>query len=172
MSNKGKRISIKEIRENECAFCSEKSGSAHNMFKFLGIDSEVAIGYRDAERHAYNIIYPNGYNNEPMVIYDSSHFVNFVKGEQKLSFGYFKALKKDEYDKLMSGYPIKINLSKTEKNYRQLYRISDEYVFDSYTPVYSIGLDRSNDMKDVSIEDDLYYSTHLENGVESVLPKL
>ena len=32
---------------------------AHNMFKFLGIDSEVVCGARDSEMHAYNFIYPN-----------------------------------------------------------------------------------------------------------------
>ena len=128
--NKGKRISIKQIRDNACAFCSEKSGMAHNMFKFLGIDSEVVCGYRDSERHAYNIIYPNGYDNEPMVIYDPSFFVNFIKGGNKLSFGYFKALRREDYEKLMSGIPVKMDLSKTEKNYRQLYSFGDEYVFE------------------------------------------
>ena len=46
------------------------------MFKFLGVDSEVVCGYRDSEGHAYNIVYPNGYDNEPMVIYNPLFFVN------------------------------------------------------------------------------------------------
>lgn len=172
LENKGKRISIKQIRDNACAFCSEKSGMAHNMFKFLGIDSEVVCGYRDSERHAYNIVYPNGYGNEPMVIYDSSFFVNFIKGGQKLSFGYFKALRKEDYEKLMSGLPVKIDLSKTEKNYRQLYSLGDEYAFEGDTPSYIAGLDRKKELPGDNITDDLYYSTHLENGVESVSHKL
>ena len=172
IGNKGKRISIKQIRDNACAFCSEKSGMAHNLFKFLGIDSEVVCGYRDSERHAYNIVYPNGYGNEPMVIYDPSFFVNFIKGENKLSFGYFKALRREDYEKLMSGIPVKIDLSKTEKNYRQLYSLGDEYVFEGDTPSYIAGLDRKKELPGDNITDDLYYSTHLENGVELVSHKL
>lgn len=172
LGNKGKRVSIKQIRDNACAFCSEKSGMAHNMFKFLGIDSEVVIGYRDSERHAYNIIYPNGYRNEPMVIYDPSFFVNFVMNDKKLSFGYFKALRREDYEKLMSGIQIKIDLSKTEKTYRQLYSLGDEYVFEGDTPSYIAGLDRKKELPGDNITDDLYYSTHLENGVESLSHKL
>lgn len=170
--NKGKRISIKQIRNNACAFCSEKSGMSHNMFKFLGIDSEVVCGYRDSERHAYNIVYPKGYENEPMVIYDPSFFVNFVKDGKKLSFGYFKALRREDYEKLMSGLPIKIDLSKTEKNYRQLYSLGDEYVFEGDTPSYIAGLDRKKEIPGDNLIDELYYSTHMENGVESVSHKL
>ena len=172
LGNKGKRISIKQIRDNACAFCSEKSGMAHNMFKFLGIDSEVVCGYRDSEKHAYNIIYPNGYDNEPMVIYDPSFFVNFIKDGNKLSFGYFKALRREDYEKLMSGIPVKIDLSKTEKNYRQLYRFGNEYIFEGDTPTYIAGLDRKKELPGDNITDDLYYSTHLENGVETISHKL
>ncbi|MEE0699265.1 MAG: hypothetical protein U0M66_01555 [Bacilli bacterium] len=168
LGNRDKRISIKQIRENACAFCSEKSGMSHNMFKFLGIDSEVVCGYRDLEKHAYNIIYPNGYWNEPMVIYDSSFFVNFIKGNQKLSFGYFKALRREDYQKLMSGLPLKMDLSKTEKNYRQLYKLSEEYTFEGDTPNYIAGLNKKKEIPGDSLINDLYYSTHLENGVESV----
>lgn len=169
--NKEKRISIKQIHENACAFCSEKSGMAHNMFKFLGIDSEVVCGYRNTERHAYNIVYPNGYGNEPMVIYDPSFFVNFIKDEDKLSFGYYKALSRDDYEKLMEGIPIKIDLSKTEKNYRQLYQLSDDYAFEGDTPSYIAGLNAKQEITENDIISDLYYSAHLENGVESVTKK-
>jgi len=168
MANKGKRISIKTIRENACAFCSEKSGMSHNMFKFLGIDSEVACGYRNSERHAFNMVYPNGYGNEPMVIYDPSFFVNFIKGDEKVSLGYFKALRKEDYDKLSRGEPIKVELSKTEKNYRQLYRLDDSYTFVADEPSYNIGLSKKkNDLiPKEDISDKLYFSTHLENGME------
>ena len=148
LQNKDKRVSIKEISNNACGFCSERAGMAHNMFKFLGIDSELVCGYRDKEKHAYNIVYPNGYNNEPMVIYDSSHFVNFIKEGRKLSFGYFKALTRDEYEKLMMGIPIKIDLTKTESNYRRLYNLGDEYIFEGDTPIYIAGLD--NKEKEIS----------------------
>ena len=140
LRNKGKRISIRQIRNNACAFCSEKSGMAHNMFKFLGVDSEVVCGRRNSGIHAYNIIHPNGYDNEPMVIYDPSFYVNFIKEGNKFSFGYFKALRREDYKKLMSGSPVKINLSTTEKNYRELYNLGDEYIFEEDAPSYAAGL--------------------------------
>ena len=143
IGNKDNRISIKTIRDNCCAFCSEKAGLSHNMFKFLGIDSEVACGYRDSELHAFNMVYPNGYENEPMVIYDPSFFVSFVKDEKKTSFGYFKALSHEDYEKLINGSPIKIDLTKTEKNYRQLYGWNgslDGSLFEGDQPTYTIGI--------------------------------
>lgn len=171
-ANAGKRVSIKQISDSECAFCAEKSGMAHNMFKFLGIDSEVVCGYRDSEIHAFNMVYPNGYGNEPMILYDPSYFVSFIKGETKCSLGYFKAYGSENYKKLMSGEPMKIDLTKTEKNYRQMYGFKDEFVFEGDTPTYIAGLDRKKEARGVNITDDLYYSTHLENGVETVSNKL
>ncbi len=149
MAKKGDRISIKTIRDNGCAFCSEKAGLAHNMFKFLGIDSEVACGYRDSEMHAFNMVYPNGYGNEPMVIYDPSFFVSFVEDGKKTSFGYFKALGRNDYEKLINGTPIKVDLTKTEKNYRQLYGWNgslDNSKFEGEQPTYAIGLSKKIDI--------------------------
>ena len=141
MANKGKRVSIKEIIENGCAFCSEKAGMAHNLFKFLGVDSEVVFGYKDSVRHAYNIVYPFGYGNEPMVIYDPSFFVSFIKDGKKASCGYFKAMGRADYEKLMSGQPVKMELSRTEKNYRQLYNLGDEYIFEGDISSYIAGIE-------------------------------
>ena len=142
MSKKNGRLSIKDIKENECSFCSEKAGMAHNMFKFLGIDSELVCGYRDNERHAYNLVYPNGYDNEPMIIYDPSFFVNFDKDDSHLSLGYFKVLKREDYDKLLNGEPVPIDISKTEKMYRKYFNISEEYTFTGDSPTYSAGIQK------------------------------
>lgn len=138
---KGKRLSIKIIHDNSCGFCSEKAGLAHNMFKLLGIDSEVACGYRNNEAHAFNIVYPNGYDNEPIVIYDPSFFVNFIKEGQKQSFGYFIPLRQEVFAKVLQGEHVKLDLSKTEKNYRKLYTtfLSDA-TLEEDEPTYAIGL--------------------------------
>ena len=149
-SHKGKKLSIKTVSQNCVAFCSEKSGMAHNMFKFLGIDSEVVCGARDTELHAYNFVYPNGYGNEPMVLFDPSHFVNFIKGDCKISLGFFKAFGKQDYDALKNGTPTKIDLTKTERNYRQLYGYNgslDEYEFEHETPTYVYGLENAKNYK-------------------------
>lgn len=149
-SHKGKPLSIKTISENGAAFCSEKSGMAHNMFKFLGIDSEVVCGARDDELHAYNFIYPNGYGNEPMVLYDSSHFLSFYRDNEKISFGFYKAFGKQEYESLKSGNPIQIDLTKTKSNYRKLYGTDgrlDDFIFKNETPTYVYGLENAKNYK-------------------------
>ncbi len=149
-SHKGQKLSIKTISNNGVAFCSEKAGMAHNMFKFLGIDSEVVCGARGSEMHAYNFIYPNGYGNEPMVLYDPSHFVNFIKDNNKLSFGFYKAFRKQDYEALKNGTPIQIDLSKTEETYRKLYGFNgllDDYSFEYETPTYIYGLENAKKYK-------------------------
>ncbi len=146
LSHKGDKVSIKKVVDNGISFCSEKSGLSHNMFKLLGIDSEVVAGARDLELHAYNLVYPKGYGNFPVVIYDPSFFVNFINGDKKLSFGYYKALSEEEYKSLKMGEPHKIDLTKTEKLYRQLYGCNgllDDYTFDGDTPYYIFGLEAS-----------------------------
>lgn len=52
---------------------------AHNLFKFLGIDSEVICGARGKDLHAFNMIYPNGYGNEPMILYDPSFLLTLLR---------------------------------------------------------------------------------------------
>lgn len=146
-SHKGKKLSIKTISEEKVAFCSEKAGMAHNMFKFLGIDSEVVCGARGTEMHAYNFVYPHGYGNEPMVLYDPSHFLNFVKGDKKISFGFYKVFKEQDYEELKSGIPVQIDLSKTEEKYRKLYGFNgllDDYTFEYETPTYIYGLENAS----------------------------
>lgn len=145
-SSKGNKISIKTIRENGVAFCSEKAGMAHNMFKFLDIDSELVCGARENGIHAYNIVYPRGYGNEPMVLYDPSYFVNFIKDNNKRSFGFYKSFRRQEYETFKSGTPVQIDLSKTEETYRKLYGfngILDGYSFECETPIYVYGLENA-----------------------------
>ncbi len=144
------KLSIKTISKNGVAFCSEKAGMAHNMFKFLGIDSEVICGARETEMHAYNFIYPNGYGNEPIVLYDPSHFVNFIKADSKISFGFYKAFSKQEYENLKDGKPTQIDLSKTEETYRKLYGFNgslDDYDFENETPTYIYGIENAKKYK-------------------------
>lgn len=150
VSQKGDKVSIKDIRDNKVAACSEKAGLSHNMFKLLGIDSEVVVGTRNSENHAYNLVYPKGYGNFPVAIYDPSHFVSFQKGDEKISYGYYKKLTEEEYKLLKMGQPYKIDLTKTEEAYRKLYGwngMLDDYTFDGDTPCYTFGLDAAQKMK-------------------------
>ncbi len=138
------KVSIREIKEHRCAFCSEISALAHNMFKFLGIDSEFVCGMRNNENHAFLLVYPNGYDNVPLCIYDPSFFVSFVKSEnEKYSFGYYTGLNKENYESFKSGVPYKADLTKAEQTYRKLYGFNgllDNCVFEGETPTYIYGI--------------------------------
>lgn len=145
-SHLGKQLSIKTVSEEKVGMCSEKAGMAHNMFKFLGIDSELICGARESEVHAYNFIYPNGYGNEPMILYDPSYFVSFIKENDKKSYGFYKALRKEDYETLKRGIPMQLDLTKTEEKYRKLYGFNgalDDYTFENNPPVYVYGLDNT-----------------------------
>lgn len=138
----GGALSIGDIKEKNVGFCSEISGLSHNMFKFLGIDSECVFGLKDKEPHAYNIIYPRGYDNEPMVLYDPTKFISFEKEGDKISFGFFKPLNKLDYDEFLSGKPLRIDLGETEENYRKIGALSgciDGYSLIDESVTYTYG---------------------------------
>ncbi len=144
--NEGK-ISIKDIKNKECAFCSENSGLSHNMFKLLGIDSSVIVGRRNNEPHAYNIIYPNGYENNPAVIYDLSHHIDFIDKEgNKRSFGYYKVLSEDDYEKMKNGESVTLDISSSGEKLKQLYGWNgalDGFDMKKEYPTYGIGLGKT-----------------------------
>ena len=137
------RVSIKDIKNNECAFCSENSGLSHNMFKLLGIDSSVICGMRDNVPHAYNIIYPKGYGNNPAVMYDPSHHIDFIdKAGNKKSFGYYKVLSKEEYEKMLNGENVTLDISVSGEKLKQLYGYNgalDGFEMKQESPTYGIG---------------------------------
>ncbi len=168
----GNRVSIKDIFDNDCAFCSERSGLVQNIFKFLGIDSELITGYIDNEPHAYNIVYPNGYGNEPMFLFDVSHFVNFNSNEQKYSLAYFYGMNKAKYNELISGRQYQVELSKTESYYRNVYGFDNNYEFVAREPKYTYGLENNPNIVNKQVEDNWLYNAHYENGVESVTKNL
>ena len=101
--------------------------------------------------HAYNFVYPNGYEKEPIILFDPSYFVNFVNDNgNKLSFGFYQAFSKDDFDDLKGGKPITMNLINTERNYRRLYGSTgslDDYVFEKVSPVYIYGLENAKKYK-------------------------
>jgi len=123
-SNTSGRISIKEVKDKKAGYCSETAGLAQNLLKFLGIDSEFTSGTKNGGPHAYNVLYPNGYDNEPMVLFDPSDFISFVNGNNKKSFAFYDILKKEEYDKFISGKPLKIDLSHAAEDYKRVYGIT------------------------------------------------
>lgn len=142
--NKRSSISIKEIKEEKCAFCSEKSGLSHNIFKLLGIDSSLIVGKKDNENHAYNIIYPRGYDSNPAVLYDPSFWFKFTKeGNKAISMGYFKVLSNEEFEGLKSGEDVIIDFKASGEKLKKYYSILREYEMKPEISAYRIGLGKT-----------------------------
>ena len=133
-------ISIKEFHKNKCAFCSENTGLAHNIFKILGIDSRFVIGKRNDENHAFNLIFPNGYDNSPAVLFDSSYTIDFKNGlGQNYSLAYFKVLTQEEYNNMLSGNMTPINFSKSADTLIKYYPMLSNFIPSYENANYSIG---------------------------------
>ena len=149
------KISIKEVKEKNTAVCSEKSGLSHNLFKFLGIDSTLASGTRNNEPHAYNVIYPKGYGENPAVIFDPSHHLSLQnESGARVSVGYFNILTTEEYEKLKKGEPVSLDMTRTEEKVRQLYGNGlDGFKMEMENPSYGIGLnDKTKTIHDSPIK--------------------
>ena len=141
MNTDRETLSIKEFHENKCAFCSENTGLAHNIFKILGIDSRFVIGKRNNENHAFNIIFPKGYGNSPAVLFDSSFTINFTnKLGNMYSFGYFKVLTDEEYHNMLLGNSTHIDLKKSITNLIKYYQMPPDCVINFEDASYSIGI--------------------------------
>lgn len=146
--NKDERLSIKKIKETRCSSSSEKAALAHNMFKFLGMDSEVVFGVRNSQNHSYNFVYPNGYEGVPVLLYDPSFHVRFQNDDNDFTLGYVAILTKEEHEILKSNKPLRPELDSTETMYRMLYgttNILDDKVFNGEEATYSISINSEKD---------------------------
>ncbi len=134
-------ISIKEFYKKNCGFCSEKTGLAHNIFKILGVDSQYVLGKRNNQNHAFNIIFPHGYDVAPAVLFDTSFKLTFTNGLGKnYSCGVFKVLKQEEYENMLSGNNTLIDFEKSVNDlliYYSLQNFNSNYK----NAEYCIGID-------------------------------
>ena len=142
-----KKLSIEALFNVKGAFCSEKSGLVHNMFKFLGIDSELVFGYNDKKAHSYNMVYPYGYGKEPMFLLDVSYFIDFIKDNNKYSLAYLYAMDNDSYDAFVLGKEYRTDLKKMEAYYRHFYNLDDSYRFVGSNKIYTYGLSKNDNIK-------------------------
>ena len=109
----------------------------------------MVFGKRNDEEHAFNIIFPNGYNNMPAVIYDPSHIINFInENGVNYSMGYFKVLSDEEYNKMLLGHIIQINLEGTINNLIRYYPMLSGCSVDYKNACYSIGFGEPLDKED------------------------
>ena len=138
-SHKDDKLSIRVVRDNKCANCYEKAALAHNLFKFLGFDSELVNGYRDGQKYAFNIVYPNGYNGDTALIFDSTLYVDFEKDGTKYPYAYFEAVKQEDINRLLNKEDVDLDLGKTETILRTTYGLDDSYKFNGNNKKYEIG---------------------------------
>ncbi len=116
---------------------------AHNIFKILGIDSQLVIGKRNDENHAYNIVFPRGYGNQPAVLFDPSYSIDFkMENGSKYSMGYFKVLTIDEYNNMLAGNGTHIDISSSVATLIRYYPNQLTGLIPNYENAsYSIGND-------------------------------
>ena len=128
----GGTLSVKDIRDNHAAFCSERAGMAHNMFKVFGVASELVAGYRGNEPHAYTVVYPKGYDEGNPIIFDVSNPVKFYEGDEKTyrPMGAYQVLRGENKDKFLNGGEIQTDFSEAAAMWQKMY---GSY-FDGTTP--------------------------------------
>ena len=66
-----KTLSIKFFRNTRLSMCAEIAGVAHNMFRFLDIESDYVCGMLGGNYHAYNITYPEG-RDKYAILFDAT----------------------------------------------------------------------------------------------------
>lgn len=138
-------VSIRDYIEEQCALCSEKAGLSHNVFRILGIDSSLIIGKKDNVGHAYNIVYPRGYNTRPSVLFDPSFYLNFANKDNKNAYmGYFKVLSNEEYEKLKSGEEVVLDFGSSEGKLKLYYDFLNQYQMKPEVSTYSIELEKTD----------------------------
>lgn len=115
------QVSIKELHKEKLGLCGEKAGLAQNIFKILGVDSQVVIGEKDGETHSFNLLFPYGYGNEPAVLYDPSFSIDFTDGEKVNLMAYYKVLTSEEYESMLSGKATPINIEKSANIYTRIH---------------------------------------------------
>lgn len=113
-------ISVKEFAENHCGVCYEQACLIHNFLKILGVDSEMVIGYMgsvgDFGCHAYNIVYPNGFEDNKRVLLDNLQ----LNGKKYLMLDIL-----DDVYKKMLKHGFWFNLSSKKEPKILYYKIGD-----------------------------------------------
>lgn len=130
-------VSIKELKGNEIAACSERSALVQNLLKLLGFDTSIVFGkLNNNQSHAYIIFKPE--NGDFRILYDPMNPVPY-KYDGKTCYGIgVSKISAEEYDSLKLGQSIKFNYNLVKK----LYGVDKEYeensrIYNSDSILYS-----------------------------------
>jgi hypothetical protein len=134
---RNKPLSIKTFHKYKFAYCSEIAGVIHNMFKFLGIESDYVVGSfipngnpDKGGIHAFNIVYFWGRDKEGLLIdatkgYDEIPDLCLLGGKEKDSLLPYGTLEIDETD-IINAYDMALGLNvQCEKSHNK-YSIYNE----------------------------------------------
>ena len=113
---------------------------------FLGKESfDNFLRFIDYNYHAFNIIFPKGYGNSPAVLFDSSYSIVFTNSlGNRYSFGYFKVLTQEEYNNMLSGNVVPINLEGSATNLIRYYPMLSSCTPNYENASYSIGINEKS----------------------------
>ena len=92
-----------------------------------------------------HIIFPKGYGNSPAVLFDSSYSIVFTNSlGNRYSFGYFKVLTQEEYNNMLSGNVVPINLEGSATNLIRYYPMLSSCTPNYENASYSIGINEKS----------------------------
>ena len=108
-----KNTSIKDLKEKNIAACSERSAMAHNLLRFLGIDSELIFGkINQKAAHAY-IIFKS--ENGKRILYDPMNPVEYRKNDSIDYCPRVCLVSEEEYNQIKNGGTINFDYSLVKK---------------------------------------------------------
>ncbi len=118
-------VSIKELKGNDVAACSERSAMVQNLLKFLGFDSEIAFGkLNNHELHAYVIFRPENDNNR--ILYDPMNPVKYEADGKNYYCPGISMMSEEQYTQLKNGEPYTFDYNLVKKIYTRTYPCSEE----------------------------------------------
>lgn len=141
--NNGKsQISITSFKKTNHKVCGEVSGLIQNIYKILGIPSQLVIGKINGVLHAFNIIFRYGYNQFPAALVDYTDPIELSATEQNAvaSFPLISGLDEETYSKLLKGEEVEINPDALIEFYRKIKPLENSILV-SGKLIYSIGND-------------------------------
>jgi len=128
-----KTLSIKLFHFTNTMACTENAAIVHNMFLFLGIESDYVIcGETLSNPHSFNVIYPEG-RDKYAVVYDAS----VSTGEHPIMF----LLDDERRQKLFLNEKISVSREDVSMAYKKL--LGSDYEFKILNDSYSIFKDTS-----------------------------
>ena len=140
-----KNVSIKTFHKHKVAVCSEIASVAHNMFKFLGIESDLIIGTLNGTPHAFNLVHHWGRDEQPLLLVLSReigdrHGMVLLRKERERALLSFSGVRINSYD-ISESYMKVLGETVLPEPQRHEYRILSNtdalFSVDGCTPIPS-----------------------------------